>query len=157
MADNLQDRGAKDRVDVEDEHQVSHWTNRFACTEQELKRAVRKAGHSALAVESMLRRTRKQKAHIPDRIDLNQIGAELVLVELEVANVWLEITAERSTQPLTGTIAKARAALFTVDLITGQLALRESVRRAMTDARDHLWARLRLLEARVNRSIRAAA
>ena len=157
MADNLQDRRARDRVEVEDEHQVRYWTNRFECTEQELRRAVRKAGHSASAIKGMLRKARKKAARALDRIDLNHIGAELVLVELEVANVWLELASDRSTQSITGTIAKARAALFTVDLIMGQLTLGESVRSAMSNARDHLWARLRLLEARANRSIRAAA
>ena len=156
MADNLQDRG-QDQVDVEDEHQVRYWTNRFACTEQELRRAVRKAGHSASAVKSILRRMRRQTARTLDRIDLNHIGAELVLVELEVANVWLELASDRTMQSVTGTIAKARAALFTVDLIMGQLRLQESARSAISSARDHLWARLRLLEARANRSIRVAA
>jgi hypothetical protein len=75
---------------------------------------------------------------------VNDAAVELVLAELEVANVWLEMAA--SAHANAGMVAKARAALFTVDLILGQLALKQSLRAAVSDARDHLWARLRLLE-----------
>lgn len=89
--------------------------------------------------------------------DLNEIGAELVLVELEVANVWLEIAADQAPSSIPATAAKARAALFTADLIMGRLVMKESVHEAMTDARNNSWARLRLLEARANTPARAAA
>ena len=89
--------------------------------------------------------------------DLNDIGVELSLLELEVANVWLEMAAEQPTREISGSVAKARRALFTADMIMGRLTMKEPVRDAMTDARNHLWARLRLWETRAQRAARAAA
>jgi len=87
---------------------------------------------------------------------LNDVAVELVMVELEVANVWLEIAAENEKDAVPGIVAKARAGLFTADLIMDRLAMKESLRRAMSDARNHSWERLRLLEARANRAALAA-
>ena len=91
------------------------------------------------------------------RLDLNEIGVELALVELEVANVWLEIATDQSAPSIRAITAKARAVLFTADLIMGQLTMKESVRKPMTDARNNVWARLRLFEARANAPARVAA
>jgi hypothetical protein len=57
MSDNLQDRGSPDRklIALEEAHEVRYWTERFGVSEEELRRAVERVGHSAEAVEESLR------------------------------------------------------------------------------------------------------
>lgn len=52
MADNLKNRGAQDRarVNVNEEHEVRYWTEKWGVTKEQLAEAVRKAGVSADAV-----------------------------------------------------------------------------------------------------------
>jgi Protein of unknown function (DUF3606) len=52
MADNLKNRGAQDRarVNVNKEHEVRYWTEKWGVTKEQLAEAVRKAGVSADAV-----------------------------------------------------------------------------------------------------------
>ncbi|MGY4516250.1 DUF3606 domain-containing protein [Lysobacter sp. HA18] len=57
MSDNLQDRGTPDRklIALGEEHEVRYWTERFGVSEEALRRAVERVGHSADAVEKQLR------------------------------------------------------------------------------------------------------
>lgn len=57
MADNLQERGPRDRsrVNLDQEHEVRYWTKKFGCTEEELREAVRKVGSSAQAIEQAVK------------------------------------------------------------------------------------------------------
>ena len=52
MADDLKNRGAQDRarVNVNEEHEVRYWTEKWGVTKEQLAEAVRKAGVSADAV-----------------------------------------------------------------------------------------------------------
>lgn len=56
MADALAKRGGSDRtrVDVQEAHDVRHWTQKFGCSEQQLKEAVRRVGVMASDVEAYL-------------------------------------------------------------------------------------------------------
>lgn len=58
MADNTRDRGPEDgkRVNVNQDWEVKWWCNRFGCTEQQLRDAVRQAGVMADDVERQLRK-----------------------------------------------------------------------------------------------------
>jgi hypothetical protein len=60
MADNLQDRGPQDRarVNVNEPHEVSYWTQKFGVTADQLRNAVTDVGVSADAVEQALRSRR---------------------------------------------------------------------------------------------------
>lgn len=53
MADDMNQRGAQDRarVSLGENWEVDYWTNRFNCSEEELKQAVDQVGNSADAVE----------------------------------------------------------------------------------------------------------
>jgi len=59
MPDNLATRGTQDRVriNMNQEHEVKYWTDRFDVTREELQRAVDKVGPMADAVERQLRRS----------------------------------------------------------------------------------------------------
>jgi hypothetical protein len=52
MADDLKDRGAQDRsrVNVNEDHEVRYWMQKWGVSEAQLIAAVRKAGVSADAV-----------------------------------------------------------------------------------------------------------
>ena len=53
MSDDLNNRGAQDRarVSTSENWEVDYWTNKFNCSEEELKEAVAQVGNSAEAVE----------------------------------------------------------------------------------------------------------
>jgi hypothetical protein len=46
MADNLKDRGAQDRarIDVNEEHELRYWTEKFGVSADELRKAVEAVG-----------------------------------------------------------------------------------------------------------------
>jgi hypothetical protein len=52
MADDLKDRGARDRsrVNVHEDYEVRYWTQKWGVTKEQLVQAVQKAGVSAEAV-----------------------------------------------------------------------------------------------------------
>jgi hypothetical protein len=52
MADDLKNRGAQDRarVNVNEEHEVRYWTEKWGVTKEQLAKAVQKAGVSVEAV-----------------------------------------------------------------------------------------------------------
>lgn len=58
MADNLQDRGAQDRarVNVNEDHEVRYWTEKFGVSEEDLIQAVSVVGVSADEVERYLKK-----------------------------------------------------------------------------------------------------
>ena len=58
MADNLQDRGAQDRarVNINEEHEVRYWTEKFGVSEEDLIQAVSVVGVSADEVERYLKK-----------------------------------------------------------------------------------------------------
>lgn len=58
MSDNLHNRGPADRsrVNVNESYEVRYWTQRFGCTESELRRAVAAVGVMADDVERHLRK-----------------------------------------------------------------------------------------------------
>jgi len=58
MSDNLHLRGKpdRDRVNVHEPWEVTHWCGKFNCTEAQLKAAVRAVGVMARDVEAYLRR-----------------------------------------------------------------------------------------------------
>lgn len=57
MADNPGIRGAQDRsrINVNQEHEVRYWSEKFGITADELKQAVQQVGPMADAVEQQLR------------------------------------------------------------------------------------------------------
>jgi hypothetical protein len=58
MADDLSKRGGGDRsrVNVNEPHEVRYWTQKFGCTEDELRAAVSRVGVLASDVEEELGR-----------------------------------------------------------------------------------------------------
>ncbi len=56
MADDLKNRGAGDRsrVNVNEEHEVRYWTERFGCSKDELVQAVGRVGVNVKDVEAAL-------------------------------------------------------------------------------------------------------
>ena len=52
MADDLKNRGAQDRsrVNIQEDHEVRYWTEKWGVTKEELADAVKRAGLSADAV-----------------------------------------------------------------------------------------------------------
>jgi hypothetical protein len=56
MADDLSNRGGSDRkrVNINEEHEVRYWTQRFGCSEAELRQAVDQVGVVAEDVEAHL-------------------------------------------------------------------------------------------------------
>jgi hypothetical protein len=52
MADDLKDRGARDRgrVNVHEDYELRYWTQKWGVTKEQLVQAVQKAGVSAEAV-----------------------------------------------------------------------------------------------------------
>ena len=56
MADDLSKRGGADRnrVNVQEPHEVQYWTRKFGCSEQQLKEAVSRVGVMAADVEVYL-------------------------------------------------------------------------------------------------------
>ena len=61
MADNLQDRGPRDRsrINLEQAYEVRYWTRKFGCSAEELEQAIGKVGNSAASVKRMLDGSRK--------------------------------------------------------------------------------------------------
>jgi hypothetical protein len=59
MADDLKNRGAQDRtrVNVNEEHEVRYWTEKWGVTPQALKDAVKRVGVSADAAARELLRS----------------------------------------------------------------------------------------------------
>jgi hypothetical protein len=57
MADNLNDRGPQDRarINVNEEHEVRYWTEKFGVSADELRRAIAQVGVMADAVERNLK------------------------------------------------------------------------------------------------------
>ena len=53
MADNLTERGTQDRsrINVEQQHEVRYWSEKFGVTEAELRQAVQAVGPMADKVE----------------------------------------------------------------------------------------------------------
>jgi hypothetical protein len=58
MADDLKNRGPQDRarINVNEEHEVRYWTEKFGCTPEQLRAAVNVAGVMADSVENYLKR-----------------------------------------------------------------------------------------------------
>ena len=58
MADDKTKRGPQDasRINVHEEYEVRYWTEKFGCTEEELKTAVKKVGVMAKDVEKELKK-----------------------------------------------------------------------------------------------------
>ena len=56
MADNLMERGARDRarIDVHQPHELRYWSKKFGVTEDELRKAVEQVGPMAENVEERL-------------------------------------------------------------------------------------------------------
>lgn len=56
MADDLSKRGTPDRsrVNVNEPHEVRYWTEKFGCTEEQLRAAVGRVGVMARDVEEAL-------------------------------------------------------------------------------------------------------
>jgi hypothetical protein len=56
MADDPNIRGAADRqrINVNQDHELRHWSHKFGVSEDELRRAVREVGPMAEAVEKHL-------------------------------------------------------------------------------------------------------
>ncbi|BBK30333.1 uncharacterized protein DUF3606 [Stella humosa] len=56
MADDLKDRGAADRarVNVNEDHELHYWTERFGVSRQRLRAAVKKVGPMAADVQKEL-------------------------------------------------------------------------------------------------------
>jgi hypothetical protein len=57
MSDNLQNRNAPDnqRINLNQEHEVRYWTQKFKVSREDLKKAVEAVGPMATAVEQRLR------------------------------------------------------------------------------------------------------
>jgi len=57
MADNLQQRGGRDRarIDVHQDHELRDWSRKLGVSPEQLKRAVAAAGTDAKQVEAWLR------------------------------------------------------------------------------------------------------
>lgn len=57
MADDLSNRGPQDRsrVNLSEGYEVRYWTQKFGVSEEQLRKAVEKAGSSADAVEKALK------------------------------------------------------------------------------------------------------
>ena len=57
MSDDLKKTGAADRtrINVNEEHELSYWTEKFGCSRAELKAAVKAAGVMAKDVEAKLK------------------------------------------------------------------------------------------------------
>ncbi len=58
MADNMENRGPqdRDRINVNEEHEVRYWTEALGVTREQLEAAVREAGVMAKDVREHLRR-----------------------------------------------------------------------------------------------------
>lgn len=58
MADDTTNRGQQDRlrVNINEEHEVRYWTERFGCSRDELAMAVKKVGVMAADVEKALKK-----------------------------------------------------------------------------------------------------
>jgi uncharacterized protein DUF3606 len=56
MADNLTNRGQPDRskINMNEDHEVKHWTHALGISKEELQKAVDKVGNSAAAVRKEL-------------------------------------------------------------------------------------------------------
>jgi hypothetical protein len=59
MADDKTKKGPADasKVNVHEDYEVRYWSNKFGCTPQQLKDAVKKAGTGAASVEKELKKT----------------------------------------------------------------------------------------------------
>jgi hypothetical protein len=57
MADDRTQRGPQDssRINLNEDYEVRYWTNKFNCTEAELRRAVQASGSIAAKVEQFLK------------------------------------------------------------------------------------------------------
>ncbi len=58
MPDNLNLRGPADqsRINVHERHEVTYWTGKYGCTEQQLRDAVTAVGPMAADVEAHLKK-----------------------------------------------------------------------------------------------------
>lgn len=58
MADDLNNRGAKDRarINVNEEHELRYWTKELGVTEEQLRAAVKSAGVMAADVRKHLKK-----------------------------------------------------------------------------------------------------
>jgi hypothetical protein len=59
MTDDLSKRGSQDRkrINVNEPHELRRWAQKFGCTEDELRAAVKQAGPMADDVERAIKRT----------------------------------------------------------------------------------------------------
>lgn len=59
MTDDRSRRGKqdRDRINLNEPHEVRHWAQKFGCSEDELREAVKRAGPMADDVERAIRRT----------------------------------------------------------------------------------------------------
>lgn len=59
MADDLKNAGAQDRsrININESHEVRYWTQRFAVSEIQLRKAIAEVGISAKAVADHLGKT----------------------------------------------------------------------------------------------------
>ena len=58
MSDNLKEKAPQDasKVNVNQSYEVTYWSNKFNCTEAELKQAVKNVGVMAVDVEKEVKR-----------------------------------------------------------------------------------------------------
>jgi hypothetical protein len=65
MADDLKDRGGRDRkrIDVNQDYELRDWSDKFGVTKDELKEAVRAVGDDASKVEQHLKGRSESKSH----------------------------------------------------------------------------------------------
>ena len=61
MADDLTNRGPRDRdrIDVNQDHELRYWTKKFNCTATELRDAVKAVGTMADNVEAYLKKQKR--------------------------------------------------------------------------------------------------
>jgi hypothetical protein len=59
MTDDLSKRGRqdRDRINVNEPHELRRWAQKFGCSEDELREAVKRAGPMADDVERAIKRT----------------------------------------------------------------------------------------------------
>ena len=58
MADDLKNRGPQDRarINVNEDHEVRYWTEKYGCTPEQLRAAVKSVGVMAADVEKQLKK-----------------------------------------------------------------------------------------------------
>ena len=70
MPDDTKKRSPQDakRINLNQPYEIRYWCNKFGCTEDELRKVVRKVGDSSKAVKEEFQRRKKQRRGILKRI-----------------------------------------------------------------------------------------